>query len=421
MMTMRSQKSLISFPLQPDGVGRRDTTGFFQLRNLLRDTSSSILIVILSLFLLNACVGYKSKPEGIGRPVTWSQLPGWNQDRVDEIWPALLRSCQKLQKRSHPWEKICQQASLVGDPDIDIVRAFIETRFVAYEMHAGANGTDGLITGYYEPLLFGSLKKSARYRYPLYRRPADLLTVDLGSVYPELANKVVRARIKDKRVVPYYSRSEIDNGKNPLKGSELVWVDNIVDLFFLHIQGSGRIRLDDGRELAVGYADQNGHPYESIGARLIRMGELEAEAVNMPSIKDWLTAYPDKAIALLNSNPSYIFFSPRPTAGSGPLGSLNVPLTSERSIAVDKRFIPLGYPVWIDTQLPDSELPYQRLMIAQDTGGAIKGSVRADIFFGHGKRAESLAGKMKQKGRLYVLLPAGSRDTEKYAVSSAAD
>ncbi len=420
MMIMRSQKSLTSVPLQPDGFGRTGTTGLFRLRNLLRDTCSRILIVFLSLFLLNACVGYKSQYDGIGKPVAWSRLPGWGLDRVDEVWPVLLRSCQKLQQRSLPWQGICREARLVSGPDIESVRAFIETRFVAHEMYAEANGTDGLITGYYEPLLFGSRTKSERYRFPLYRAPSDLLTVDLGSIYPELANKVVRARIKNKRVVPYYSRAEIDNGGNPLKGNELVWVDNIVDLFFLHIQGSGRIQLDDGRELAVGYADQNGHPYESIGTQLIRMGELEAKAVNMPSIKDWLSAYPDKAIELLNSNPSYIFFSLRLTDDTGPVGSLNVPLTSERSIAVDRRYIPLGFPVWLDTKLPNQQ-PYQRLMMAQDTGGAIKGSVRADVFFGHGQRAERLAGNMKQPGRLYILLPAGISGIEGYAMRGAAD
>jgi len=150
------------------------------------------------------------------------------------------------------------------------------------------------------------------------------------------------------------------------------------------------------------------------------MGELEAKAVNMPSIKDWLSAYPDKAIELLNSNPSYIFFSLRLTDDTGPVGSLNVPLTSERSIAVDRRYIPLGFPVWLDTKLPNQQ-PYQRLMMAQDTGGAIKGSVRADVFFGHGQRAERLAGNMKQPGRLYILLPAGTSGIDGYAISRAAD
>ena len=370
--------------------------------------SHAVTFLFFSAFLLTSCI---SLEPGIGKPASWTSLPGWEADPLLDAWPALMRSCERLQKNSESWKSICNEAHLLGTPDSATVRAFIENRFVPYRMVPDERNKDGLITGYYEPLLHGSLIKSERYRYPLYRKPPDLLTVDLTELFPELANKVVRARIKEKRVIPYYSRAEIDHGQNPLEGHELAWVDSAVDLFFLHIQGSGRIRLDDGRELAVGYADQNGHPYESIGAQLIRMGEMEAKAVNLSTIKEWLAAYPDRAIDLLNSNPSYVFFDVRSENLPGPVGSLNVPLTAERSIAVDKQFIPLGYPVWLDTSLPDEKMPYRRLMLAQDTGGAIKGAVRADIFFGNGARAEALAGAMKQSGNLYILMPSQDKES----------
>jgi membrane-bound lytic murein transglycosylase A len=266
------------------------------------------------------------------------------------------------------------------------------------------HGRDGLITGYYEPLLYGSSTRSERFRWPLYKRPDNLLTVDLASLYPELKGRPVRGRLDGKRVVPYYSRTEIGNGKNPLAGNELLWVEDPVELFILQVQGSGRVRLPDGGEVAVGYADQNGHPYRSLGGRLIELGALTREEVTLTRIRDWLAAHPEETGALLNSNPSYIFFTQRDASLAGPLGSLGVALTAERSVAVDPVYIPLGLPVWLDTVLPDGT-PLQRLALAQDTGGAIKGPVRADLFLGQGAEAGRLAGEMKQRGRLYVLLP----------------
>ncbi len=214
----------------------------------------------------------------------------------------------------------------------------------------------------------------------------------------------MRGRLEGNRVVPFYSRAEIGTGKSPLAGNELLWVDDPVELFILQVQGSGRVRLPDGSEVAVGYADQNGHPYRSLGGRLIKMGVLTREDVTLTRIRDWLAANPEETTALLNSNPSYIFFTQRDAALEGPLGSLGVALTPERSVAVDPAYIPLGLPVWLDATLPDGTL-LQRLAFAQDTGGAIKGPVRADLFIGRGTEAGRLAGEMKQRGRLYVLLP----------------
>ncbi len=363
---------------------------------------------------LSACVTTERPPARDGQTVPWSQLPGWREDRHAEAWPALLAGCQRLKKRAE-WKTICEDTALFPDPDDDTARAFFETRFEARALVNGNGETSGLITGYYEPLLHGSYARSARFRYPVYRPPPDLLIVDLGEVYPELNGKRLRGRLVGRRVVPYFSRAQIEAGNGhtvpanirpPLAGNELLWVDDPVALFFLQIQGSGRVRLPDGRTVMVGYADQNGHPYQSIGRRLIEMGELPREQVSLDSIRAWLAANRDRAMEVLNSNPSYVFFTELDPSLPGPLGSLNVPLTRERSVAVDPAHVPLGLPVWVDTQRPDaSQSPYRRLMLAQDTGGAIKGAVRADLFFGFGPEAEQLAGNMKAPGRLFVLVP----------------
>jgi len=363
--------------------------------------------------LLGSCLSSPSPAPGVGRPVSWSELPGWREDRLTQAWPALLNSCRKMPARDARWQALCADAALFPDPDDDTARAFFETRFVAHEM-AGNNGAaDGLITGYYEPLLHGSLVKTERFLYPLYRRPDDLVIVDLGELYPELQGKRFRGRVHGNRVVPYYSRAQINRASErpgpaatPLSGLELLWVDDPVALFFLEIQGSGRVQLPDGRILPVSYADQNGHPYVAIGRTLVESGALKLAEATMPAIRAWLAAHPDQAQTVLNSNPSYVFFMLREPDSSGPVGALNVPLLPERSIAVDPSFIPLGSPVWLDTALPGSEpRPYRRLEFAQDTGGAIRGPARADLFLGFGRNAEQLAGAMRQRGKLYVLLP----------------
>ncbi len=352
---------------------------------------------------LSGCASWFAPPPGIGREVAWSALPGWEQDRHAAAWPALRKSCEKLNTRDAAWSEICLAARALEAPDDAAARAFFEVHFRAYRMHPGY-GRDGLITGYYEPVLNGSNTRSERFRWPLYRRPDNLLIVDLASLYPELKGRPVRGRLEGNRVLPYFSRAEIGNDKNPLAGQELLWVDDPVEAFLLQVQGSGRVRLPDGGEVALGYADQNGHPYRSLGGRLIEMGALTREEVTLARIRDWLAAHPEETGALLNSNPSYIFFTQRDAALDGPLGSLGVALTPERSIAVDPAYIALGLPVWLDTVLPDGA-PLRRLTFAQDTGGAIKGAVRADLFIGRGAEAGRLAGEMKQRGSLYVLLP----------------
>lgn len=356
--------------------------------------------------VLSGCASWFTPPAGIGRQVSWSQLPGWEKDSHAAAWPALRKSCDKLAARERSWEELCRAASALESPDDQTARAFFETHFRAHRLNPG-EGRSGLITGYYEPLLNGSTVRSERFRWPLHKRPDNLLIVDLVSLYPELKGRPVRARLEGNRVVPYYNRAEIGGVRNPLAGNELVWVDDPVEAFVLQVQGSGRVQLPDGSQMALGYADQNGHPYRSLGGRLIELGLLTREEVTLTRIREWLAAHPQEIGALLDSNPSYIFFTQRDISLDGPLGSLGVPLTPDRSAAVDVAYVPLGAPLWLDTTLPNGT-PLQRLTLAQDTGGAIKGAARADLFIGQGAAAGHLAGEMKQPGRLYVLLPKAS-------------
>jgi membrane-bound lytic murein transglycosylase A len=337
----------------------------------------------------------------------WQMLPDWDSINLTLAWPAFLESCHALQSRPH-WQEICAAAAQVPADDAAAQRAFYETWFVPYQVYNADGSDQGLITGYYEPKLYGSRVKTKRFRYPLYAAPDDLLQVDLGSVYPQLKGMRLRGRLEGNRVVPYYDRAAIDAGKPSLQGRELFWVDNAVDLFFLQVQGSGRIELPDGSLVKVGYADQNGYPYVSIGRKLVEMGELTLDQASMQSIKDWAAKNPDKLAALLEQNPSYVFFRELPDGLAAPLGALGVPLTGEYSLAVDARTIPLGAPVFLATTEPDSNVPLNRLMLAQDTGGAIRGAVRADFFWGFGDGAGAQAGRMKQMGKMWVLFPKGA-------------
>ncbi|MGI9316869.1 MAG: murein transglycosylase A [bacterium] len=362
--------------------------------------------------LLSSCALFRPPEPGIGKEIPWSKVDGWKQDNHQEAWPALLSSCEALQQKPI-WDRVCSAAGAVSEPDQQTAQEFFETWFAPHVVHGSKRKTKGLITGYYEPLLYGSFEPSDRYRYPLYARPESLLIIDLGDRFPELRNQRLRGRLTGNKVIPYFSRAEIEADRELLQGNELVWLDNRDDVFFLHIQGSGRIQLPDGRIVGVGYSDQNGHPYHAIGRTLVERGELELDQVSLFSIKQWLREHADQAEDLLNQNPSYIFFVLREDPGQGPIGSLNVPLTAERSIAIDPELINLGTPMWLSTHYPgDSDKPLKKLVFAQDTGGAIKGHLRADLFWGHDRDAEQAAGTMKSPGSLIVLLPKQHQDQE---------
>jgi len=329
------------------------------------------------------------------RPYGWDEITGWQDDDFEECFIVFKSSCEKTLFNDMLFKEVCQAVSEADDP-----RRFFETHFDPYKLY-NDDGTDrGTITGYYEPLLNGSRTKSTRYRYPIYKRPKDLLQIKMDSLYPEFAGYRLRGRIKGNTVVPYYTREEIE--KIPGLAETICYVDDDIDLFFLHIQGSGRIKLDTGEIINVGYTDQNGYKYQSIGKMLIEKGIIQTGQGSLQGMKKFLNEHPEKKAEILNYNPSYIFFSENKRVATGSLG---VELTPQRSIAVDTRYIPLGCPVFISTKNPATKEEINRLVFAQDRGGAIKGTIRADYFWGFGKKAEDYAGIMKELGSLWVLLP----------------
>ncbi len=315
----------------------------------------------------------------------FAELAGWDEDDHAKAFGAFLTSCEAIERQDpkgslgrNPamasvslWQERCRLARNTALSD---AKTFFETWFRPWRV----TGTGGsLFTGYFEPLLSGSRTKGGPWRWPLYRMPSSL--------------------------APLPQRADIDAGALDGMGLELLWVDDPVDAFFLHVQGSGRVRLEDGSEILLGYAGGNGHPYTSIGKELIARGEIAADDISMASIRTWLASHPDEAAGLMAVNRSYVFF--RELEGEGPVGAQGVPLTPGRSLAVDDAFLAYGVPVWLETTLPDGA-PWQRLMIAQDTGSAIVGAVRGDIFFGAGDWAAAMAGAMKSPGRSWILLPA---------------
>lgn len=339
-------------------------------------------------------------------PGSWLDLPDWRRDPLKDALSAFARGCAVLEKREE-WKPACAGAQTLAGAGEAEVASFFEMNFDPWQVVNADETTTGMVTGYYEPLLRGSRHKSRRFHVPLYAVPDDLLTIDLTELHPDLKHRRLRGKLVGNKVVPYFSRGDIEREGSPLKGKELVWVDDAVDAFFLHIQGSGQVELENGERLRLGYADQNGHPFRSLGRLLIQRGELPPERASMQGIKDWARRNPKKVQEFMNANPSFVFFRELPRDLPGPIGSLGVPLTPERSIAVDPRVVPLGVPVFLATTWPNTARPLNRLMVAQDTGGAINGGVRADFFWGFGDAAGSQAGRMRQGGRMWVLLPKG--------------
>jgi len=353
------------------------------------------------------CVPCKEvEPVKPAEPALWaaqySDLPGWADDTLSTAFQAFLNQCTSLQRQAI-WRPACSSATAINATDDAAIRAWFEAQLRPWQLVNPDGNRSGLITGYYEPILRGSRARKAPYTTPVFGVPEDLIVVDLGELYPELKHMRLRGRIEGRKLVPYYSRAEWT--AQEVAHPPMLWVDDPIDFFFMQIQGSGQIELSDGSRIRLNYADQNGHPYRSIGRWLIDKGELKAEQASMQGIKNWARANPKRLQELLNQNPSLVFFRELKAEGSGPQGAMGLPLTPERSIAVDPRTTPLGAPVWLATTQPNSDQPLQRLMLAQDTGGAIRGPVRADFYWGSGPTAGNQAGKMKQNGRMWVLLP----------------
>lgn len=382
---------------------------------------------IFAAFLLFGCGKTEDiQPQVHFAPVAYEDLQGWPNDNPTAAIEAFKRSCGKLTTRpgsstigahdlygkADDWRLACDAANgFKASPTAEEARQFFEAWFQPFEITSDGK-TSGLFTGYYEPLLHGSKDKIGDYKIPLHLPPSDLVRVDLGRFDPDLKGQSIRGRIEGQQFIPYHSRDEIVNGALADQELELVWVDDEIEKFFLQIQGSGQVRLDDGTVLRVGYADQNGLPYRAIGRDLIEIGALSPEEVSLQSIRKWLVANPGRARNIMSRNKSYIFFQENTELdpSEGPLGAQNVPLTAGRSLAVDPRHIPLGAPLWLETTAPwpEGERPLRRLVIAQDTGGAIKGPIRGDVFWGAGEQAEAIAGHMKNQGRFFVFVPRGA-------------
>ncbi|MFO0326058.1 MAG: MltA domain-containing protein [Burkholderiales bacterium] len=349
-------------------------------------------------------------PRGRLERADWRDLSAWSEDDPTDALTAFEQGCPALRTRAE-WQSVCAQAGTLvngkGKLDSRVAERFFRDNFQPFRVLNADETRTGTVTGYYEPLLHGSRTRTKVFRYPIYSQPQDLVVVDLAEVYADLKHRRLRGRLVDNKLVPYYDRAEIESARAPLRGLEIAWVDNAVELFFLQIQGSGQIQFPDGSRIRVGYAEQNGHPFRSLGGLLIRRGELRPEQASMQGIKAWAARHPRRLQQFMNAHPSYVFFTEWGVAGSGPIGTLGVPLTAERSIAVDPRVIPLGVPVFLSTTFPGSNKPLNRLMVAQDTGGAIAGAVRVDFFWGFGDAAGEIAGRMKQRGEKWVLLPIG--------------
>ena len=295
-------------------------------------------------------------------------------------------------------------------PDADKMRKFIMSNFLVYRSIGRDNKGEVLFTGYYEPHLRGSLLRTETYRYPIYARPQDLIRIDLSRFKEKYAGETIIARYANQQVLPYYDRNEIESG-GVMEGNAdvLAWVGDPVDVFFLQIQGSGKVYLDNGDVLNVHYSTSNGRPYRSIGKLLIDQEKISVDEMSMQKIREYLNAHPEEMEAVFNYNPSYVFFQIEP---DGPLGNINVKLTPGRSIALDRHIFPKAALCFIDAQKPviDSSGNIQkwqrftRFVMNQDTGGAIRGPGRADIFWGNGPYAEIAAGHLKHRGFLYFLV-----------------
>ena len=353
--------------------------------------------------------------------VEYRHLADWSNDDHHLALQAFLRSCARLEtlpeeKQVGPdrfgaivadWRRPCELGRGVAHEDPVAARQYFEEEFIPTAITAGGKA-EGLFTGYYEPYYEGSRERIGRYNVPLYGQPEDLVTADLGAFRPEWEGVRLVGRVKDRKFRPFDTRETIQSSGLEGRAKVVLWLRSVVDAFFLQIQGSGRIRLSDGGETRVGYVANNGHPYTAIGGELVARGALLINEVSMQSIRSWLEANPSEAQKLMSVNTRYIFF--RELKGEGPFGAAQVVLSPGRSLAVDTTLIPLHLPVWLQTSWPpgskrSDEATLHRLMLTQDTGGAIRGPVRGDVFWGGGREAEELAGRMSELGRYFLLLP----------------
>ena len=370
------------------------------------------------LLLLSACAGRTGPPALALTRIDYADIPGWTADRLGGVLPALLAECERLGRlpadtslggaaearsaagMAGSYGPACQAARALPSGDETTVRRYLQTWFLPF-LASDRDVPDASLTGYFEPEFAGSLSPTPGYTVPVYGRPSELVTLSA----PGPGGQSLTGRVEDHRVVPYWSRAQIDRGALRGRGLEILWLRDPVDLFFLQVQGSGRIRLPDGQIVRLGYAGRNGQPYVPLGRLLVASGQLAPDAVSMQSIRAWLAAHPAEAGPLMERNPNYVFFRLLDVApNQGPPGALGLTLTPLRSAAVDRAFLPLGVPLFVATTRPDGS-PLDRLVLAQDLGTDVTGPVRADLFFGWSDAAARDAGAMHAGGRIVLLLP----------------
>lgn len=384
-----------------------------------------VLVVVL---ILSGCAGTASvKEEGAQKDLVLKQasfaaLEGWTKDDLRGFMDAYGKSCARILKRAPsekfsanaafgtygPWQENCRKGQSINPNDSAAIRAFVENNFNVVQA-TGSGDANGLFTGYYESTLNGSRIRKGAYQHPLHARPDDLVMVDLGEFREELKGQRIAGRVREGKLKPYETREQIVAGKLA-NAKPLVWLDDAGDAFFVQVQGSGIVHLDDGTIMRVGYAGQNGHVYYAIGRELVKRGIYTKDEVSMESITRWMKNNPDKADELMNTNKSYVFFTEMTNDGSGagPQGGEGIKLTPTRSLAIDHSILPYGFPIYLSADYTDLQgQKINRLMMAQDTGGAIRGPVRGDFFWGAGDSAEAKASPMKATGRYWFLIPKG--------------
>ncbi len=353
------------------------------------------LHIFLLSFALFGCAKNASKEFELAA-VPFDEINGWTTDDFSEALPALKKSCRFPKQE---WWLFCK--GLDEKSSSEDVRSYLENNLIAY-LVSSKGDEQGTFTGYYEASLMGSMKKTERYSVPIYGLPANLLRIDLSAFGIKNEKKQIVGRLEEGRFIPYYTRQDVNKMQAPV----LLWVDNEVDVFILHVQGSGRVETEDG-VVHIGYAGNNGHKFKGIGAIMSDAGVLNPGKSSMSYIREWLKENPKQAQEMMDKNPRFIFFKILPQS-DGPLGASGVELTPQRSVAIDTKYIPLNTPLFLNTTDPDGK-KIERLVVAQDIGSAIKGVVRADFFWGYGEEAFQKAGRMKNKGKYYLLWPKGKK------------
>jgi membrane-bound lytic murein transglycosylase A len=361
--------------------------------------------------------------------VAYSDVPGWAHDKLADAVPSLLASCAALKNLADDaligadprfgtagaWRRVCAEAARVPAGDQAAARTLFEDELRPFAAASTAKGETGRTTGYYVASLRGSRKKHGVYTVPIYARPPELVDIDLGTYMPELKGKKIWGHVSSGTFAPYTTRGEIAAGALADRGLELLWVDDPADALFLDIQGSGKVALDDGTEVWLKYAGKNGHPYRGVGTTLLQKGLLEKSQASMQGIRAWFAANPTRFDEIANENRSKVFFAISDKPGA--IGAQGVVLTDRRSIAVDPLHVAHSTPVFIDTKAPGpggkGQIKFRQLVIAQDSGSAIVGALRADIYFGDDHEAGEVAGRMDAQGRYWILLPRSLDGAEK--------